>query len=687
MKREKMFTCVWSAFLGGLLSIGSIFCFGQAFSVISEGMLLPTAILFCIFGAVYSACYVFFPGWTAPCAFGVLTVGMLFWGDLADSLIYVARTMSATYGSIYGWTILPVAGQVNHVSPMPALWFFGSIVALLTARSACRNRSVGTVIAGSAAFFIAGLVDWTAAPSPLWVSFLLIGWMILLLTSYARRKNRRQGNLLVVMVILPAVIVMNLLFAAVPQEGYDKKIYADRIAEQIRNWINEQGFAGTGHNDADIEDLTQAHIFDNSSVVALRVTASESKRLYLRGTVFDTYEGTRWIDSGQVCGYSWPHVTMTTRGGEVQIKTISSEKVKFHPYYIVQMSGDFVMQKNPSGSKAYTYVYSTLDDDFQKYASKKLPSVLSGPTVELPEQTREWAEPLAEQMIRGGGSLYDQAQRIISYVSDLARYDLRTERLPQGKTDFAQWFLYESDTGYCVHFATAAAVLLRAAGFPARYVTGYAVQTRSAETVTVYEKDAHAWVEVYIAGIGWLPMDPTPYEEITEDPVIEPTDDSTGETPDSSTEETGEDPTHETDETPSTQAPEDPDEQMPSSKDDGFENMQAEVVFLLSVLLAAGVLWAQYRIRRKIRYNRLRRGRSNRQTIARWQYSAYLARLLHEDPPEVLFVLAQRARFSQHRIARQELQQFDRYITDAEESLRKKPVHYRMFYRFVLAVL
>ena len=53
--------------------------------------------------------------------------------------------------------------------------------------------------------------------------------------------------------------------------------------------------------------------------------------------------------------------------------------------------------------------------------------------------------------------------------------------------DFAIWFLTEADTGYCIHFATAAVVLLRAAGIPARYVDGYVVNTQKDVPVEIIE--------------------------------------------------------------------------------------------------------------------------------------------------------------------------------------------------------
>ena len=84
--------------------------------------------------------------------------------------------------------------------------------------------------------------------------------------------------------------------------------------------------------------------------------------------------------------------------------------------------------------------------------------------------------------------------------------------VPKG-SDFVTYFLTESRTGYCVHFATAATMLLRSAGIPARYAEGFAVPTGNGNWIDVPDYNAHAWVEVYWGGIGWIPVEMTPAGE------------------------------------------------------------------------------------------------------------------------------------------------------------------------------
>lgn len=100
-------------------------------------------------------------------------------------------------------------------------------------------------------------------------------------------------------------------------------------------------------------------------------------------------------------------------------------------------------------------------------------------------------------------------QRITEYLHTKATYSLSPGVTPEGR-DFVEYFLTEQKKGYCVHFATSAAMLYRMCGYPTRYVEGYLAKVNSQEPTEVKNNTAHAWVEVYLEGIGWIPVDTTP---------------------------------------------------------------------------------------------------------------------------------------------------------------------------------
>ena len=102
------------------------------------------------------------------------------------------------------------------------------------------------------------------------------------------------------------------------------------------------------------------------------------------------------------------------------------------------------------------------------------------------------------------------------YMAENYHYALDPGSVPEGE-DPLTYFLFTSKTGSSVHFASAAVVMYRMFGVPARYVVGYevssalfTVQAGGIYTATVQGDSAQAWAEVYMPGIGWSPRDMTP---------------------------------------------------------------------------------------------------------------------------------------------------------------------------------
>lgn len=85
--------------------------------------------------------------------------------------------------------------------------------------------------------------------------------------------------------------------------------------------------------------------------------------------------------------------------------------------------------------------------------------------------------------------------------------------------DFIEDFMVRK-TGYCIHFASAAVMMFRSMGIPARYAEGYfadneCITERTGNTIkyNITDKSAHAWVEIYQEGLGWVPVEVTPGTE------------------------------------------------------------------------------------------------------------------------------------------------------------------------------
>ncbi len=157
----------------------------------------------------------------------------------------------------------------------------------------------------------------------------------------------------------------------------------------------------------------------------------------------------------------------------------------------------------------------------------RLPHSGAVPTFGSPEYA-EWARAYFDSTSDGERyrPLYDVAQRIAGratnpYAAAVALeayfrsaggfvYDEHPPRA--GKVAPLVHFVTTTKRGYCQHFAGAMALMLRYLGVPARVAAGFSsgVYDEQREQWTVYDRDAHTWVEVWFNGYGWLPFDPTP---------------------------------------------------------------------------------------------------------------------------------------------------------------------------------
>ncbi len=118
---------------------------------------------------------------------------------------------------------------------------------------------------------------------------------------------------------------------------------------------------------------------------------------------------------------------------------------------------------------------------------------------------------LAAQVTAGSRTAFDATvalQRWFTQPRNGFRYDLRTA--PGNSGDELVDFLFTGRRGYCQQFASAMAIMLRTLHVPARVAVGFTPGTLTGDSRLITTDDAHAWVEAWFPGAGWLPFDPTP---------------------------------------------------------------------------------------------------------------------------------------------------------------------------------
>ncbi len=129
----------------------------------------------------------------------------------------------------------------------------------------------------------------------------------------------------------------------------------------------------------------------------------------------------------------------------------------------------------------------------------------------LPENLPQRVKDLAFAITKDQTNDYDKVKAIEAYLASNYVYTY-SPGTPNRRKDFVEHFLFENKQGYCTYFATSMAVLTRCIGLPSRYVEGYTTPATYKQGTTVYSvtnKQAHAWVEVYFEGFGWIPFEPT----------------------------------------------------------------------------------------------------------------------------------------------------------------------------------
>ncbi len=281
-----------------------------------------------------------------------------------------------------------------------------------------------------------------------------------------------------------------------------------------------------------------------------------SGQLYLTGAIFSKYEGDHWSGKEETGDLSWVtgFLDALYREGitEEEADCFSELKGEHITYAYLRTSDrmlplttteikDLASRRSDVFKKGDAYEIRYLDVDFgspmlqeiirdaASSGQKKAPlPELSAYAKELYHTTisltpEEDAAALSRYLDQTG--ITDRMKDLAAEIVEQAKtpYDaaLMTEQFLrqfsyQRVTDVGDdidRFLFESGRGYCVHFATAMTLLLRAEGIPARYCEGYVCRFTEKDengNYVVSSADSHAWVEAYIDGFGWVPMEPTP---------------------------------------------------------------------------------------------------------------------------------------------------------------------------------
>lgn len=473
--------------------------------------------------------------------------------------------------------------SVNGRAALGALVFWCLLAALLASLllMLVKKRSTGLlfliVIFGLLAGFVLGR-------SQMWgcVVCLLCGnFGMLIFTSAPRRQNGVRGMLCV---ILACLVFLGFFLATGGYEGVDR---IDRWRADVVSWFERFRY---GEDTLPKGDLSKASGLLRGEDEVLKLETDRTQEWYLKGFVGAEYDGAMWKNLS-ADAYQGEYEGLLKWLGTKDFSALT----QFSRYHALTETeegtdaGDIKVDvENIGAYRKYVYLPSTVEafegggaeerkdwqvcskrffgaDDYHFQAVNGIVSadeISAAPWTQSPSGKEEKEYLDAESVYHSFVEEYymdledgmkeemekmffpegneEEFGGVTAQIRKVLRQETRyTEQPPEAPAgeDFVMWFLNESHRGNAIHYASAAVLAYRAAGYPARYVEGYhyAQETKESQgwdagmedteetAVVLTNKNAHAWVEVYVSGVGWMPVEVVPgmYTEMYTNEIIE----------------------------------------------------------------------------------------------------------------------------------------------------------------------
>jgi transglutaminase-like putative cysteine protease len=335
--------------------------------------------------------------------------------------------------------------------------------------------------------------------------------------------------------------------------GFQQSIQ-QRLNESLEAVVDRTGIGGTRYVRSGRLGAVRDHILSSPTDISL-IVDSRTAPGYLRGNAFDAYEHRQWFSAARRNASASVERTVNSDVGQRTIRPSSQGRASLdfplarplkrfllHPE---NQQMDTAAQLTVYGSPIKGYVvFTPLDTLWIEGRAREL-SVSRHDVVgngiditipyvvgvgarsrrdslsaadrqiltSVPASLAREAERVAREVRATSGSAIAKAAAVSQYFQAGSDYSLRPPNAPPGVDPIA-FFLRQRHPAHCEYFASATAVVLRAAGVPARYVTGYIVDEQQSEPDDRWiarNRDAHAWVEAYDDRSGrWFAVESTP---------------------------------------------------------------------------------------------------------------------------------------------------------------------------------
>lgn len=526
------------------VACGMIACVCAVTTAYQIGFAKTPLILFCVFSALLLSFWMNIPkygfGFGAlflTCVIVLFVFRMKRIGDGATAFAYRLLTeLPKGISGLFDLEALEEAAAPIREPDMCISLFLMLVAAFfgfMLAFSLIRSRMALLPLLIPLPMLLVSLV-YTNRPPALWTMVLLTVYFGCALLGNGLRKGDSATRGLFAAVLPPALLALALLvIAAFPQSSFvpisaEKRqaIFSERfgsIADTMMSWFGTKSphaFRLSDEGERKEDDTEMFTVYARSGTYLLR-THSYGAYKNNRWQSADAYRGewnsmaalgmrqektdaTMWI-CGSVSGervapYAWTDEPVSTDSEEQPSRPAADESsVPAGGWrdYAWRYKSRFAIDAGRVTEEERAY--------YESFALKQY-------TMPDGAQKEALLDILKAAGITRGPDTLETAKTVAAFVRDSAEYTLTPGDVPKGK-DFVRYFLTENRKGYCVHFASATTALLQALGCPARYTIGYYAEIpveMSGEGVTVTKNDEHAWTEVYLLGVGWVPIESTP---------------------------------------------------------------------------------------------------------------------------------------------------------------------------------
>ncbi len=491
------------------------------------------------------------------------------WAPLAAAagcgvLVYSVAALTGNLETLAGAVLQyaqKAAAEAFHGQPRFAVLFAGSIPVSLLFWMIMRWRRLSSLsLLWICTLLAVGLIGWKAAVQPEgWQApFILLtaGVILILPRSGLRGEERLQAQWLAAALAVP---VLGLTFLLGPktdgewQSAGVKYLVQDAQDFWEYHWGNLPAIPLPSMRSMGLQP--QKDRLGGDVELGEKVILTSGKNMLLRGQALDLYTGSGWQDDKsenngnfrldslfwqgrrqKAFGLDIPskeyrhllddllvevktelHSMWRTRMLLLPYRTRKVEPVQGSDLYF-DMQGEVYWDRQPDWTIVYSIEAEAWDfraPDFDRNMlalEKALASSEHDPLydqaaeycLQLPETLPGWVGELAAEVTQNSDSPYARAVALRNYLSETCEYTL-TPGPTDPDADFVAAFL-TGKKGYCTYYASALTVLCRCAGVPARYVTGYGMAP-DGERFQATQATAHAWTEIYLENIGWVPLD------------------------------------------------------------------------------------------------------------------------------------------------------------------------------------